>query len=76
MYVRGERVFGATINEKLIYLETNPSISTVYEELIHSSQFRTGRYNELVEKYGNKIAVDFMEKEAAEKLIKNAKAFF
>jgi hypothetical protein len=74
-HIEGTQVFGVTLNENLIYLEAHPATSTVYEELIHSAQFRTGKYNEWVERYGNRIAVDMMEKEAAEKLIANASAW-
>jgi hypothetical protein len=70
--LEGTKVYGMTYNEKLIYLEANPSAGTVYEELIHSAQFRTGKYNTWVEKYGNATTTDIMEKEAAEKLLKNA----
>lgn len=36
------RAEGICLDEKLIYLVGNPSTSAVYEELIYSSQYRTG----------------------------------
>jgi hypothetical protein len=72
-YVRRTKVYGVTLNEKAIYLGQNPSVATVYEELIHARQFKNGRYNELVDLYGNTITDLIMEKEAAETLIKNSK---
>ncbi len=61
-----------TFNEELILLNKNVTTSAVYEELIHSKQFRSGLYDNWADKYGNEIAKNLMEKEAAEELIKRA----
>jgi len=59
----------ATDNAKQILLRTDASRSAVFEEFIHTAQHRTGRFNEIVSKYGNKRGEAFLEIEAAEKLI-------
>lgn len=38
---------GVTINSKLIFLRKNPSRSAVFEELIHTTQFKNGEINEI-----------------------------
>jgi hypothetical protein len=68
-------VGGVTRNAKEIDLPTNATRTAVFEEFIHTAQFRTGRFNELVAKYGNAEAERLLEIEAAEKLIKNQKAW-
>jgi hypothetical protein len=74
-YLNWAKAEGVCFDENIIYLRSNPSTSAVYEEVIHSAQYRTGKYNKWVEKYDNVIAKNLMEREAAEKLLKNAKAW-
>lgn len=69
------KIEGLTYNEKLILLDEKASTSTVYEEFIHSAQYRTGRFNKWAEEYGNEAATYLIEKEAAEKLISNAEVW-
>ena len=57
----GGRVQGETLSQNVIALRRNPSVSSVYEELIHTAQLRRGMTN-IVE----------MEIEAARKLIRFA----
>lgn len=57
-------VEGMTFDAKTIALPQNPSVSAVYEELIHTAQMRRGMAN-----------ATQMEIEAAEKLIKNAEKY-
>lgn len=64
-----------TYNEKLVILKTKPCASDVFEELIHTAQHRSGRWGALVDRVGNVEAERLMEIEAAEKLIRNAKAW-
>jgi hypothetical protein len=68
----GTKIEGITFNENIIILDPKASTSAVYEELIHATQYRVGKYSQWVEEYGNDIALDLMEKDAAEQLIKNA----
>ncbi|WP_449386727.1 hypothetical protein [Chryseobacterium lineare] len=70
--VYNEEIEALTFNEELIYLNKNATTSAVYEELIHAEQFRSGKYNDWVNKYNNIIAENLMEKEAAEELLENA----
>ena len=62
---------GATLNAETILLRPGASPSTVFEELIHSAQFRTGRLEEWTKLYGNSNAVRKAEYEAATKLVAN-----
>jgi len=68
----GVAIEAITFNEELILLNKSATTSAVYEELIHATQYRTGKYDNWVEKYGNEIAKNLMEKEAAEELIERA----
>ena len=70
--IYNEKIEALTFNEELIYLNKNATTSAVYEELIHAEQFRSGKYNDWVNKYNNIIAENLMEKEAAEKLLENS----
>jgi len=70
--VEGVAIEAITFNEELILLNKSATTSAVYEELIHATQYRTGKYDNWVEKYGNEIAKNLMEKEAAEELIERA----
>ena len=38
----GRRVEGRTYNENVIFLRPEPSVSSVYEELMHTAQIRRG----------------------------------
>ena len=68
----GVAIEAITFNEELILLNKSATTSAVYEELIHATQYRTGKYDNWVEKYGNEIAKNLMEKEAAVELIERA----
>lgn len=68
---------GITYDAKTILLHTNPSRATVFEELIHSWQHRTGRIPDDLEigtAKGNYIIAK-CEVEAKMKLLKHAKAY-
>lgn len=56
-----------TWNAKEIWLRTNPTASQVFEEFIHTAQYRTGKLH-----MGNRLE---MEIEAAQKLIRNRRAY-
>lgn len=64
-----------TDNAKQFLLTSRPTTSAVFEELIHTAQHRTGRFNALVDRLGHREAERVLEIEAAEKLIRNAKAW-
>lgn len=68
----GVEIEAITLGDDLIMLGPKATTSAVYEELIHARQFRSGIYDEWVNKYGNKIAENLMEKEAAEELLENS----
>ncbi|GIW86679.1 MAG: hypothetical protein KatS3mg108_1003 [Isosphaeraceae bacterium] len=64
-------VGGLTDNAKQILLPTNPLRSAVFEEFIHTAQYRTGKVSRLIDQFGNDEAERLLEIEAAEKLIRN-----
>ncbi|MCL2517934.1 MAG: hypothetical protein FWF15_05165 [Oscillospiraceae bacterium] len=68
-YLDSKMAEGLTYNENTILLKTNASVSAVFEELIHSAQYRQGRNDGTPE---NRL---LMEIEAQKKLIKNQKAY-
>jgi hypothetical protein len=68
-------VGGITHNAKEILLPTSPTRTAVFEEFIHTAQFRHGRANLYFERYGNVLGSDYLEIEAAEKLIRNRNAW-
>lgn len=60
---------GSTLAADIILLHTKPSRATVFEELIHSSQYKKGMND------GTPMAMVRCEIEAKEKLLKYAKAY-
>jgi hypothetical protein len=64
-----------TDNAKQVVFGSQPTTSAVFEELIHTAQYRSGRWNTLVDEVGIAEATRLMEIEAAEKLLRNAKAW-
>jgi len=68
-YLEFKNSEGLTYNEDTILLKTNASTSAVFEELIHSAQYKQKRNNG---SYENRLLMDI---EAQEKLIKNQKAY-
>jgi hypothetical protein len=68
-------VGGLTDNAKQILLPTNATRTAVFEEFIHTAQFRTGKTSKLIEQFGNIEAERLLEIEAAEKLIQNQRAW-
>jgi hypothetical protein len=70
-----DNVGGVTHNAKQILLPTNATRTAVFEEFIHTVQFRTGRFNEAIDQFGFNEAMRRMEIEAAEKLIANQRAW-
>lgn len=74
-YLRMRNAEGLTFDAKTVLLPDRPSTSAVFEEMIHTAQHRTGRLNAATDMYGTTKALDMMEIEAAEKLIRNRKAW-
>ena len=68
-YLDFKKAEGLTYNESVILLKTNASASAVFEELIHSTQYKQGRNDGT---YENRL---LMEIEAQEKLIKYQKIY-
>jgi len=68
-YLDFKKAEGLTYNESVILLKTNASASAVFEELIHSTQYKQGRNDGT---YENRLQ---MEIEAQEKLIKYQKIY-
>ena len=68
-YLDFKKAEGLTYNEKTILIKTNASSSAIFEELIHSTQYKQGRNDGT---YENRL---LMEIEAQEKLIKYQKAY-
>lgn len=60
---------GITYNAKTILLKQNPGRASVFEELIHSAQFREGKND------GSTKSCLLNEIEAQKKLLKHAKAY-
>lgn len=65
---------GQTWDKDNIVLPNAPTTSAVFEEFIHVRQFRKGRVDELVDKYGADEAERLIKIEAQEILIRNQKA--
>lgn len=68
---------GETLNATTILLHTKPSRATVFEELIHTWQFRTGRIpaNIALNTPEGHLIMSRCEVEAKEKLLRCAKAY-
>ena len=74
-YLQFRGAEGVTDNAYQILLRCDASRSAVFEEFIHTAQYRRGRVNEAIERYGNVRGQAFLEIEAAEKLIRNRLAY-
>jgi hypothetical protein len=64
------KIEAISIGEDLIMLGRDVSKSGVYEELIHARQNRTGRLSEAINEHGFETAINLMELEAAEELVR------
>ena len=69
VYLKSKMAEGITLNESTILLLQNPSRASVFEELIHATQFRKGLNDgSLISRLENEI-------EAQKMLLKNSKAY-
>lgn len=68
-YLESKHAEGITYNSKTILLKTNPGRASVFEELIHTYQYRTGKND------GSYVSRLKCEIEVQEKLIKHSKAY-
>ncbi len=68
-YLRTKHAEGITYDSKTILLRQNPGRASVFEELIHTAQYRDGKND------GSRKSVLLNEIEAQNKLIRNAKAY-
>lgn len=66
-YLQSRNAEAATFNAKTIVLKVQPSGAEVFEELIHTAQYRSGRAT------GDNIVE--METEASEKLIRHRRVY-
>ena len=75
-YLKYHGAEGVTDNATSMMLRSDASRSAVFEEFIHTAQHRTGRYNATIEATKSNARTSLlMEIEAAEKLIRNRKAW-
>ncbi|MEE2866934.1 MAG: hemagglutinin repeat-containing protein, partial [Pseudomonadota bacterium] len=74
-YLETRGADGVTFNAETILVRPDASPSTIFEELIHSGQHRTGRYDQWVSQYGNAGATARAEYEAATRLVNNQRAY-
>lgn len=68
-YLENRRVQAITYDYDVILMHSNPSRATVFEELIHSAQYRDGKIDD------TELSKVLCEIEAKEKLLKHAKAY-
>ena len=68
-YLESKHSEGITYNSKTILLKQNPGRAAVFEELIHSAQYRDGKNDS---SYVSRVKCEI---EAQKKLLKNAKAY-
>ena len=67
-YLESKHAEGITYNAEIILLKQNPGRASVFEELIHTAQYRNGKND------GSVKSSLINEIEAQKKLIKHAKA--
>lgn len=68
-YVLARGAEGITLNADTVCLMRNPSRVAVFEELIHTAQYRLGKID------GTPLSMVKAEIEAKEKLLRNASAY-
>ncbi len=69
IYLKSKNAEAITYNEKTILIKQNPGRASVYEELIHATQYRNG------ENDGSYVSRLNCEIEAQRKLLRNSKAY-
>jgi len=74
-FLRSRQAEGVTFDSKTILLSKHPTRTAVFEEFIHTTQHRTGRFAKAIDEFGTTEAIRRMEIEAAEKLIRNRKSW-
>lgn len=74
-YLETRGADGVTFNADTILVRPDASPSTIFEELIHSGQHRSGRYAQWSSQYGNAGATARAEYEAATRLVRNQRAY-
>jgi hypothetical protein len=74
-YLETRGADGVTFNADTILVRPDASPSTVFEELIHATQHRTGRFDRWVSQHGNAGAIVRAEYEAASRLVRNQRAY-
>jgi hypothetical protein len=74
-YLETRGADGVTFNADTILVRPDASPSTVFEEMIHATQHKCGRFDQWVKQYGNAGAIARAEYEAANRLVRNQKAY-
>ena len=74
-YLESRGAEAVTFNAETIMMRPGASASTVFEELIHATQHRTGRFARWSNEFGNEGAVAKAEYEVARRLVKNQRAY-
>ena len=64
-----------TISADEVLMVLNPTASTVFDEMIHTSQFRRGLVQQAFDTYGMDRGITFLEIQVQEKLLRNANAY-
>jgi len=72
MWESDPTVLAETLSAKYIRMKPNPDVATVFEEFIHTAQYRTGLVAKWVNEFGRSLAFVKIEIQAQEKLIRNA----
>lgn len=69
IFLRQQQAEGATLDEKTVLLMRNPGRAAVFEEMIHTAQYRRG------ENDGSRLSRVLNEIAAQKKLLRNVKAY-
>ncbi|MCE9606053.1 MAG: RHS repeat-associated core domain-containing protein [Planctomycetia bacterium] len=66
---------GLTLSAKDILMRPNPTASTVFDEMIHTTQFRTGRAQAIYDWVGQDLGDIVLEIEVQQRLLQNSRAW-
>ena len=66
---------GLTVSADEVLMVPNPTASTVFDEMIHTAQFRRGLVQQAEALYGPDRAITYLEIQVQDKLLRNAKAY-
>ena len=72
MWQNDPHAFAETLGPKYIRMRPHPDTTTVFEEFIHTAQFRSGELAQLIDEFGGPLALMKIEIRAQEKLLRCA----